>query len=72
MKYSGQVQVFMTIDSVIIRLIKDKSGATAVEYALILAMIVLVMIVALDGVATETVGIWDNIAEKSAAATSGQ
>ena len=72
MKYSGQVQVFMTIDSVIIRLIKDKSGATAVEYALILAMIVLVMIVALDGVATETVGIWDNIAEKSVAATSGQ
>lgn len=36
-------------------------GATAVEYGLILAMVVLAMIVALSNVATKTVGMWNNV-----------
>lgn len=37
-------------------------GATAVEYGLIIAMIVLAMIAALNNVATKTIGMWNNVA----------
>lgn len=37
-------------------------GATAVEYALIIAMVVLAMIAALNNVATKTTGMWNNVA----------
>lgn len=37
-------------------------GATAVEYALIIAMIVLAMIAALTNVANKTTGMWNNVA----------
>lgn len=36
-------------------------GATAVEYGLILAMIVLAMLAALQSVATKTTGMWNNV-----------
>ena len=36
-------------------------GATAVEYALILALIVLAMIAALSNVATKTTGMWNDV-----------
>lgn len=37
-------------------------GATAVEYGLILALVVLAMIAALSNVANKTVGMWNNVA----------
>ena len=37
-------------------------GATAVEYGLIIAMIVLAMIAALNNVANKTTGMWNNVA----------
>ncbi|AYO76223.1 MULTISPECIES: Flp family type IVb pilin [Sphingobium] len=37
-------------------------GATAVEYGLIIAMVVLAMIAALNNVATRTTGMWNNVA----------
>ena len=41
--------------------LSDK-GATAVEYGLILALIALAAIVAISGVANETVGMWGDVA----------
>lgn len=62
----------MTIKSILQRISQDKCGATAVEYALILAMIVLVMLVALNGVASETIRLWTGVSEKSANAIAGK
>lgn len=62
----------MTIPTIASHIIKDETGATAVEYGLILAMVVLAMIGALGGTASETVKMWTSISEKSAAAHSGQ
>jgi pilus assembly protein Flp/PilA len=45
-------------------LIKDKRGATAVEYGLILSLIFLAMVVAIQGVASETTEMWNNVATK--------
>lgn len=39
-------------------------GATAVEYGLILAMIVLAIMVALNNIANKTTGMWNNVATK--------
>ncbi|WP_375187542.1 Flp family type IVb pilin [Sphingobium yanoikuyae] len=36
-------------------------GATAVEYGLIIAMVVLAMIAALNNVATRTTSMWNNV-----------
>jgi len=44
------------------RLARCQRGATAVEYALIIAMIVLAMIAALNNVANKTIGMWNNVA----------
>lgn len=44
------------------RLTRCQRGATAVEYALIIAMVVLAMIAALNNVATKTTGMWNNVA----------
>lgn len=50
------------------RLLRDEFGATAVEYGLILAMIVLAMLSALTGVANETKKMWNDVSNKSEAA----
>ena len=51
------------------RLFQDEHGATAVEYGLICAMIVLAMLTALNGVANETIKMWNDVhAAQSAAA----
>ncbi|MCI4588807.1 Flp family type IVb pilin [Sphingobium sp. BYY-5] len=42
-------------------LIRCERGATAVEYALIIAMIVLAMVAALSNVANKTTGMWNNV-----------
>lgn len=42
-------------------LTRDQRGATAVEYGLICAMIVLAMLVALKGVAQANTNMWDYV-----------
>jgi pilus assembly protein Flp/PilA len=43
------------------RLSQDERGATAVEYALIAALIVIAMISALNNVAGTTTNMWNNV-----------
>lgn len=47
------------------RLFGDQQGATAVEYGLILAMIVIAMMGALSGIAGETTKMWNDVNTKS-------
>lgn len=59
----------MSKTTLLTRLLRDEHGATAVEYGLILAMIVIAMMGALSGVANETKKMWGNVQSASAAAT---
>ncbi|WP_313805393.1 Flp family type IVb pilin [Sphingobium sp.] len=43
-------------------LMQCQRGATAVEYALILALVVLAIIGAMSSVANKTIGMWNNVA----------
>ncbi|MBV8687992.1 MAG: Flp family type IVb pilin [Alphaproteobacteria bacterium] len=43
------------------RLIRDDRGASAVEYALICALIVLAMIAGLSAFASSTITMWNNV-----------
>lgn len=45
-------------------LTRCERGATAVEYGLIIAMIVLAMITALNNVANKTTGMWNNVSNE--------
>ena len=45
-------------------LLRDRRGATAVEYGLILAVIVLVLLVSLIAVADVTTQLWQNVSTK--------
>ena len=51
----------MAVVSLLKDLFRDTRGATAVEYGLIIAMIVLAMLGALQGVAGKTISMWDGI-----------
>jgi pilus assembly protein Flp/PilA len=51
----------------IVRLGKDERAATAVEYGLILALIVLAMLAALNQVAQATISMWGNVSANVAA-----
>lgn len=50
-----------TLVKTFIRLGKDERAATAVEYGLILALIVLAMMAALQSVASTTINMWNNV-----------
>lgn len=45
-------------------LIYDVKGATAVEYGLIVALIVLAIIAAISSVAEKTNGMWNNVTDQ--------
>jgi pilus assembly protein Flp/PilA len=45
-------------------LLRDPRGATAVEYGLIVALVVITLVVAIVGVAEATSGIWNNVNDK--------
>ncbi|WP_369025427.1 Flp family type IVb pilin [Qipengyuania sp. RANM35] len=47
----------------------DTSGATAVEYGLILALIFLAMVGGISAFGQSTIGMWTNVKDKVAAAT---
>jgi pilus assembly protein Flp/PilA len=59
----------MSMVQLIEKLARDERGATAVEYGFMLVMIVLAMMSALSGVASETSALWEEISSKSAEAT---
>lgn len=48
--------------------LRNVRGATAVEYGLILALIVIVMVVALKGVAGTTITMWNDVSSKVSSA----
>lgn len=43
-------------------LVRDERGATAIEYGLIIAMVVLAIMAALNNIATRTNAMWNNVA----------
>jgi len=45
-------------------LARDRRGATAIEYGLIVSLVVITMIVALTNFATVSVNMWNNISNK--------
>ena len=48
----------MRIVHVLSRILRDHRGATAIEYGLIVALIVIAILATLKGVADENTGIW--------------
>lgn len=58
----------MTVTMFFRKLWRNKKAATAVEYGLILAMIVIAIISSVKGVADENSGLWAIVSSKSAAA----
>jgi pilus assembly protein Flp/PilA len=46
------------------RLLIERRAATAVEYGLIIACIVIVMVVSLNGLADVTINMWDDISTR--------
>ena len=56
--------------SIFAKLKNDRLGATAIEYGLIVSLIVIAMTAALKGVATENARMWTDIKSTSAAAIS--
>jgi pilus assembly protein Flp/PilA len=47
----------------LIRLLSDRRGATAIEYALILGLVVIAIIGGLHNFADQTIGMWNNVAD---------
>ena len=50
--------------SFIRKLRTSEQGATAIEYGLIISLVVLAMVGALSQLASSTVGMWDNVANE--------
>lgn len=58
--------------STIRKLMKDRKGGTAIEYGLILALIVIAMVASFVELANTTTGMWGNVHTKiEAARTAG-
>lgn len=54
------------------RLVRDRKGGTAIEYGLILALLVITMVGAFVEVANSTIAMWGNVNTKMERARSGQ
>ena len=46
------------------RLLRDNRGATAIEYGLIVSLIIIAIIVAMQGVGMGTVGLWSYVTDQ--------
>lgn len=46
------------------RLLTDHRGATAIEYGLIAALLVIAMLVGLGAFADATIGMWNNVSQE--------
>lgn len=53
-----------TIMYILQALLRDETGATVVEYGLIVSLVILAMVGALGAVADSTVGMWNDISNK--------
>ena len=51
------------------KLLRDQRGASAVEYALIISLMVLAMVAGLGAVASTTITMWNGVAENVVEAT---
>ncbi len=60
----------MPMRNLIKRIASDISGATAVEYGLILALIFLAMISAIQNFGNQTISMWNKVGDKVAASNS--
>jgi pilus assembly protein Flp/PilA len=47
----------------LLKMLRCTAGATAVEYGLILCLVVIAAMIAILGLADTTIGMWDNIAD---------
>lgn len=72
MDYLGELRdLIMAILRIIAKLRADRRGTSAVEYGVILAMIVFTIMLAIEGLATVTNDMWDDVSTKTADAVSG-
>ena len=53
-----------SMSSFVRRLLRSTRAATAIEYGLIVSLIVIAMLAALSQMAQTTVGVWDNVSDK--------
>ena len=60
----------MKLNKLLKAILEDRSGATAVEYGLIVALIVIAMISALNTFANETINMWDRVSTAMSNASS--
>ncbi|WP_232496425.1 Flp family type IVb pilin [Novosphingobium kaempferiae] len=60
----------MRLHRLLKEILRNRDGASTVEYGMILAFIVLAMFAVLQGLAGQTVGMWNSVSSKSAAAMS--
>jgi len=68
--YGRELWMNMRLHCIVSKVMRSQRGASAIEYGMIVAMIVLVIFVALQAVAGHTVGMWNDIETKTTAATS--
>ena len=45
----------------VVKLLKDESGATALEYAMLVAVLAVAVIVGVNGIGGQTTEIWNNV-----------
>lgn len=64
-------RAYMARFSFLKAVLRDRTGSSAVEYGIILAMIALVVFFAIQGVASETITMWETVSTKSANAIAG-
>jgi pilus assembly protein Flp/PilA len=62
---------FPMISTLMKNLVEDQSGATAIEYGMILALVALAIIGSLSAMAGETIQMWNNVARDVVAAIGG-
>ncbi len=51
----------MRLKTFLMEILADRSGATAVEYGLIVSLIVIAIMVSLNSVANATIGMWSDV-----------
>lgn len=66
-----QIGVLLVLSNIAKDLVDDTSGATAIEYGLILALIAIAIIVAVQNVASTTITMWNTVTNRSVSAMSG-
>lgn len=59
------------LSNIVKDLVDDTSGATAIEYGLILALIAIAIIASVQNVASTTVTMWNMVTNRSVSAMSG-